>query len=80
MNQIKSKENFVFKTFDNNLEYLKELSKYKFSLCPPGNGLDTHRVWESLLVGTIPIVEDNELNNNFLKMGVPLVCSEQLMK
>ena len=73
LNQIKSKENFVFKTFDNNFEYLKELSKYKFSLCPPGNGLDTHRVWESLLVGTIPIVEDNVLNNNFIKMGVPLL-------
>jgi len=73
LNQIKSKENFVFKTFDNNFEYLKELSKYKFSLCPPGNGLDTHRVWESLLVGTIPIVEDIALNNNFIKMGIPLV-------
>lgn len=73
LNQIKSKENFVFKTFDNNFEYLKELSKHKFSLCPPGNGLDTHRVWESLLVGTIPIVEDIALNNNFVKIGVPLV-------
>ena len=34
--------------------YLTELSKYKFSLSPWGNGVDTHRVWESLYVGTIP--------------------------
>ncbi len=37
--------------------YLTELSKYKFSLSPWGNGVDTHRVWESLYVGTIPITK-----------------------
>jgi len=29
----------------------------KFTLCPEGNGLDTHRVWESLYLGTYPIVK-----------------------
>jgi len=38
-------------------DYYKELSKFKFSLSPWGNGIDTHRVWESLYVGTIPITK-----------------------
>ena len=37
--------------------YFSELSKYKFSLSPWGNGVDTHRVWESLYIGTIPITK-----------------------
>ncbi len=38
-------------------DYFTELSKYKFSLSPWGNGIDTHRVWESLYIGTIPITK-----------------------
>lgn len=41
-------------------EYLKDLSKSYFSICPSGNGLDTHRVWESIYFKTIPIVTHNE--------------------
>jgi len=37
-------------------DYIKNLSEYQFSICPEGNGLDTHKVWESLYVKTIPIV------------------------
>lgn len=29
----------------------------KFVFCPRGNGIDTHRVWESLYLGAIPIVK-----------------------
>jgi len=29
----------------------------KFVFCPRGNGLDTHRMWESLYLGAIPIVK-----------------------
>jgi len=36
--------------------YLQKLSTYKFCISPPGNSVDCHRVWESLYVGTIPIV------------------------
>ncbi len=37
-------------------DYLDQLSNCQFSLCPRGNGIDTHRFWESLYVKTIPIV------------------------
>lgn len=40
-------------------EYKNQLDKHKFILCPRGNGIDTHRLWESLYHGIIPIVEDS---------------------
>ena len=37
-------------------EYIRELSTYKFCASPEGNGVDTHRMWECLYLGVIPIV------------------------
>ena len=34
-------------------------------ICPPGNGKDTHRMWESLYFGAIPVVEDSVMNRYF---------------
>lgn len=45
-------------------EYLEELSKCYFSVCPAGNGYDTLRFWESLMVKAIPIVQKNEFIEN----------------
>lgn len=38
-------------------QYFDNLINYKFCLCPRGNGVDTHRLWESLLLGCVPIVK-----------------------
>jgi len=40
-------------------EYLTELASHRFCLCLRGNGVDTHRFWESLYMGVIPIVINN---------------------
>jgi hypothetical protein len=37
-------------------DYLWHLAESMYSLCPPGNAHDTHRLWESLYCGTRPIV------------------------
>jgi hypothetical protein len=29
-----------------------------FTVCPRGNGIDTHRIWEAIYLGSIPLVED----------------------
>lgn len=47
--------------FDN---YLDNIYNHPFVVCPAGNGLDTHRTWECLYLGTIPI-EKRNLNNRF---------------
>ena len=66
--------------------YLSELSKHYFCLCVRGNGLDTHRFWEALYLGTIPVIINNEETNmgTFVsclnKLGVPFVCVNDLSK
>lgn len=42
-------------------EYLIELKKHKYSICPEGNGIDTHRFWECLYMNVIPICLKNKL-------------------
>jgi len=37
-------------------QFFRDLSASKFSVCPRGNAIDTFRLWDSLYVGTIPIV------------------------
>lgn len=39
-----------------NFSYLDALMSHRFVLCPPGFGVDTHRMWESLYAQAIPVV------------------------
>ena len=42
---MKDNVNVVQKNFKTHKEYTKNLAKFKFNLCPNGNGVDTHRIW-----------------------------------
>jgi hypothetical protein len=53
-------------------EYMQTLARYMFVLAPPGNGLDTHRAWEALYLGVVPIVKDSVAMRSFAELGVPL--------
>ncbi len=59
--------------FDTPLDYLNNLKNYKFLVCPEGNGIDTHRIWEGLLARTIPIMLNSVFAQNLQSKGVPLV-------
>lgn len=52
-------------------EYFSELARHKYAICPRGNGLDTHRVWESLYLNTIPIVVRDDYIDAFV--GLPII-------
>jgi len=39
---------------------LKRLSTYEFCICPEGNGVDTHRLWECLYLKVVPVVVESE--------------------
>lgn len=52
-----------------NIERLKE---YEFCICPEGNGVDTHRLWEAIYVKTIPIVIQSEFTDLLKKNKVPI--------
>ncbi len=51
--------------------FIEDLASSKFVISPRGNGLDTHRIWESLYVGSFPIVKTSSLNA--LYEGLPIV-------
>lgn len=37
-------------------QYLSDLKESLFVLSPPGNGIDCHRTWEAILMGSVPVV------------------------
>ena len=47
-------------------EYLQFLATHKYAICPEGHGVDTHRLWECLYLGVIPIVS-RSVNIDMLK-------------
>ncbi len=55
------------------INFITELSKYAFVICPTGKGLDTHRLWEALLMGCIPIVETSQLDPLYQKFPIVIV-------
>ena len=40
--------------------YLNKIQHSLFVLCPWGNGVDTHRVWETLYSGSIPVIKNHQ--------------------
>ena len=56
-------------------EYMQELSKHKFVICHRGNGIDTHRVCETLLMGSVPVVEHSGLDDMYSEWPCLIVDS-----
>ena len=56
-----SKNDFFFieKKKLSNKDYLKKLNNYKYVLTPWGNGIDSHRIWETLYAETYPIIPNH---------------------
>ena len=67
---IHSKENYkhIFTSSSNHADYMNELTDYCYSICPPGNGLDTYRLYECIVCNTVPIVQHNYANYIFSKI------------
>ncbi|CAF0914835.1 unnamed protein product [Brachionus calyciflorus] len=53
-------------------EYIRHINDSKFVLCPKGNGLDTKRLYETVLLGAIPVVESS-FNNPIYENSTVLV-------
>jgi hypothetical protein len=51
-------------------EYVASMAAHRFVLCPRGNGIDTHRMWEALYLGVIPIVEKNAALEEFSDLPI----------
>jgi hypothetical protein len=46
-------------TLSGRKKFLEDIHNHKFVLCPRGNGIDTHRLWETLYMDSIPIVKNH---------------------
>jgi hypothetical protein len=42
-------------------KYMENIGNSKYVLCPRGTGIDTHRFYETILMGAIPVVENSTL-------------------
>jgi hypothetical protein len=56
-------------TIQKRLDYYATLKKTKFVVCPPGRGIDTHRVYETLFFGGIPIIKTSPLDPMYENLG-----------
>ena len=48
-------------------------TKYAFVLSPYGQGMDCHRTWEALILGSIPILKSKEFVNMFKDLPILFV-------
>tara|TARA_B100001250_G_scaffold100244_1_gene84311 strand:+ start:1013 stop:1957 length:945 start_codon:yes stop_codon:yes gene_type:complete len=58
-------------------KYMETLCNHKFCISPPGRGIDTHRTWEALMMGTIPIVESTTLDHLFDNLPCIIIKDEK---
>lgn len=57
--------------------YLDNLSRFcKYSICPEGNGVDTHRIWEALYTNTIPVCI-RSVNSEYFSKEYPIVLLDK---
>lgn len=56
------------------IDYLRDIAQSYFSICPMGNGIDCHRVWESLYLNCIPIVADCIHYRNMIELPMVSVA------
>jgi hypothetical protein len=55
------------------LKYVQSLRSHPFCLAPRGNGIDTHRIWECLYAGCIPIVQKTRALREFSDLPILFV-------
>lgn len=49
-------------------EYIMDVRDSQYVLCPPGSGVDTWRFWETLYMGSIPIVQRSPMTEYYSEL------------
>ena len=60
----------TYKSASTQVDLYEQISSYKFIACPRGTGQDTHRVWEALYLGSIPIVIKSHISSLYVNLPV----------
>ena len=66
-----SKKGLVFSATQGFEPYLTDMAAHKYAICPPGNGVDCHRMWECYYLNVIPIVKRSTFTE---KLAALLPC------
>ena len=78
-NLFQDKEWVTKGTIENSLEgrtrFLEEIRNHTFVLCPRGGGVDTHRLWETLYIDSIPIVKRDIALKDFEDLPICFINS-----
>lgn len=53
-------------------KYYKAINENAFNASPEGGGIDCHRTWESMLLGSIPVLERNVSTSYWQDIGLPV--------
>lgn len=61
----------------NSKGYDRLVSKYKYIAAVRGNGVDTHRVWETLYRGRIPILKLDAWSKSLASLNLPIAFIEE---
>lgn len=68
---------FDWVTIENNFldvkSFYDNLKTFKYCISPRGTGIDTHRIYESLLFGVIPIVKTSTLDDLYREFPIIIV-------
>jgi len=54
-------------------ENIRRLASFHYCICPIGNGMDTHRLWEALYLKVIPIVVRNAHTAILADLHIPVL-------
>jgi hypothetical protein len=57
------------------ISFIESIRDHYFVLCPEGNGIDTHRLWETLYLGRIPVVTNNITIESFKDLPILIIPS-----
>ncbi len=73
LKKIESLERNGFHVTPNTLDYrsyLHAMADHLFVASPQGNGIDCHRTWEALYLGSTPLVDKGEWLEHFSELGI----------
>lgn len=54
-------------------QYARLMNRYRYVACPRGNGIDTHRFWETIYRGAIPVVLSSEWSKSLRILEIPFI-------
>jgi hypothetical protein len=68
-----SSKKWIKRQYFSMLQYWQQLALHKFSVCPPGNGVQSPKIAEAILSHTVPITLTLPAFVDLKKLGLPIL-------